>query len=95
MEAKSEGDAEAGESPPPMCDLFWKIYNSEKAEADASPRGELTLVETEVTVPAACATMKDPLMRTAARKPGGCVTVWVPCLTNKAELCRGDELWVK
>ena len=94
VDEESGGDVGAGESPP-VVDLFWRIYNSEKAKAGASPRGELIRATAAVTVPAACATIKDPDLRAAARKPGGAITIWVPYLTNKVELCSGDELWVK
>ena len=94
VDEESGGDVGAGESPP-VVDLFWRFYNSAKAKAGASPRGELISVTAAVTVPAACATIKDPDLRGAARKPGGTITIWVPYLTNKVELCSGDELWVK
>ena len=77
-----------------MCDLFWKIYDWEKAEADASPRGGLTLLDAEMTVPASCAQLKDTALR-AGKKAGGAITVWVPFLTNLGDLIRGDQLWVQ
>ena len=94
MESGDRGDAGAGESPP-VVDLFWRIHNSEKAKAAPSPRGELIRAKAELTVPAGCATIKDPVVSAAARKPGGAIKIWVPYLTNKAGLCLGDELWVK
>ena len=94
VESGDRGDAGAGESPP-VVDLFWRIYNSEKAKAAASPRGELIRADAEVTLPAGCATIKDPVVRAAARKAGGAITLWVPYLTNKDELFSGDKLWVK
>ena len=94
VDAESGDDAGADGSPP-VVDLFWRIYNSEKAKAAASPRGELIRADAEVTVPAGCATIKDPVVRAAARKAGGAITLWVPYLTNKNELFSGDELWVK
>ena len=94
VDAESGGDAEAGESPP-VVDLFWRIHNSAQAKVGASPRGELIRATAEVTVPAACATIKDTDLRGTAGKPRGAITIWVPYLTNKVELCSGDELWVK
>ena len=94
MDAASGDDAGAGESPP-VVDLFWRIHNSEQAKVGASPRGELIRATAEVTVPAACATIKDTDLRGTAGKPRGSITISVPYLTNKVELCSGDELWVK
>ena len=79
----------------PCVICFWKIYDWEKAEADASPRGGLTLLDAEMTVPASCAQLKEPALRAAGRKPGGGITVCVPFLTNMEELVRGDQLWVQ
>ena len=81
--------AEVGESPP-MRDLFWKIYEWEKGADDAGPRGGLTVLEAEMTVPASCAQLKDIALR-AGKKAGGAITVWVPCLTNLGDLIRGDQ----
>ena len=90
----SQLDAEAGESPP-VVDLFWRLHNSAKAKAAPKSRGELIRANAELAVSAGCATIKDPDLRAAGKKPAGGITIWVPYLTNKVELYRGDELWVK
>ena len=71
------------------------IHNSAKARFAASPRGQLVRAEAEATVPAGCATIKDTALRAAAKKAGGAITIRVPYLTNREQLFKGDELWVK
>ena len=73
----------------PFLDLFWKIYRAEKS-GDAAG---LALSHAEVVIPAATCSIKDPAVRAGGKKWGGNMTVWVPFLTNTAELQRGDALW--
>ena len=94
VESGDRGDAGAGESPPEV-DLFWKIHNSAKARCLRSPRGQLVRGEAEAYVPAGCANFKDPALRAATKKAGGTITIRVPYLTNREQLFKGDELWVK
>ena len=83
-------DAEAGESPP-FHDLFWKIYQGEKADGV----GCLTLMHAELQVPVSCCQIKDANLRAGPKKPSGSITVWVPYLTNLEELRIGDPLWCR
>ena len=94
VESGDRGDAGAGESPPAV-DLSWMIHNSAKARFAASPRGQLVRGEAEAYVPAGCANFKDPALRAATTKAAGTITIRVPYLTNREQLFKGDELWVK
>ena len=94
VESGDRGDAGAGESPP-VVDLFWMIHNSAKARFAASSRGQLVRGEAEAYVPAGCGLFKDAALRAAAKKAGGTITIRVPYLTNREQLFKGDELWVK
>ena len=46
----------------------------------------------EISVPTSCFQIKDAAVRAGICKAGNNVEMWLPCLTNEEELCKGDSL---